>query len=226
VPAQDDLGELLQQRTRARLFEALLDLKRAATTEELAAVVDLHRTGVRVHLERLRAAGLLERHRVRKARGRPQDAWSIHPKARPAPGRVARYDDLAAWLAAAVPSKPGRLREIEDAGRRLGRELAGDGPELPVEQRFEATLAALGFQPRVASDTAGELCFVLGNCPYRDAVHANQAVVCALHRGLTRGMLERLQPGAALRAFVPRDPDDAGCLIEIDLTEGVAPSRR
>jgi predicted ArsR family transcriptional regulator len=65
---------------------------------------------------------------------------------------------------------------------------------------------------------AGQLCFVLGNCPYRDAVRANQAVVCTLHRGLTRGMLDALQSGTGLRAFVPRDPDEAGCLIEIDAT--------
>jgi predicted ArsR family transcriptional regulator len=214
VPAPDDPEELLRQRTRARLFEALLELKRPATTEELAALMSLHRTGVRVHLDRLQAAGLLQRQRVRKARGRPQDAWSIRPDARPRP--ASRYGDLAAWLAAAIPPEPRRLREVEDAGRSFGRDLAGDGPDLPLERRLEATLAALGFQPRLVSDAEGELCFVLGNCPYRDAVHANQAVVCTLHRGLTEGMLERLHPGAALRAFLPRDPDEGGCLVEVD----------
>ena len=55
----------------------------------------------------------------------------------------------------------------------------------------------------------------LGNCPYRDAVRENQAVICMLHRGITLGLLDVLDPHAKLTDFVPRDPDTAGCLIEL-----------
>jgi predicted ArsR family transcriptional regulator len=214
--AADDSDELLRQPTRARLFELLVELKRPATTEELAAAIGLHRTGVRIHLDRLEAAGLLERRRVRHGRGRPRDTWSIHPGAEPGGTRWEAYAELAAWLAGAIPPKPGRLHEVEAEGRRLGRAMAAEGPDLPAEQRLEATLAALGFRPQRAPGDAGQLCFVLGNCPYRDAVRANQVVVCTLHRGLTRGLLDGLYSGASLRAFVPRDPDEAGCLIDIE----------
>ena len=44
----------------------------------------------------------------------------------------------------------------------------------------------------------------------------NQPVVCTLHRGLAQGLLDALEPNAVLKAFVPRDPDQAGCLIEIE----------
>jgi len=40
-------------------------------------------------------------------------------------------------------------------------------------------------------------------------------VVCTLHRGLTRGLLDVLEPKAKLVGFVPRDPDEAGCLVEL-----------
>ena len=63
--------------------------------------------------------------------------------------------------------------------------------------------------------------FCLGNCPYRDAVRENQEVICALHRGLTRGLLDVLEPQAKLTAFEPRDPYEAGCLIEL---AGLAPA--
>jgi hypothetical protein len=33
---------------------------------------------------------------------------------------------------------------------------------------------------------------------------------------MTRGLLDELMPGARLAGFVPRDPDKAGCLIELD----------
>ena len=215
MAAVDDQDELLSQRTRGRLFRALVALRRPATTEELASEVELHRTGVRMHLERLERAGLVERHRVRQARGRPRDAWSVAPDAWPRDRRPDAYADLATWLAAATSTDPGRLLEMEQAGRRLGRELGEGGPAVAIEERLQAAFAALGFQPRRRPDKPGRLCFELGNCPYKAAVRANQPVVCTLHRGLTRGMLDVVQPSAELRAFVPRDPEDAGCLIEI-----------
>ncbi len=77
-------------------------------------------------------------------------------------------------------------------------------------------LTALGFAPQRQPAKAGRVLFRLGNCPYREAVRENQPVVCALHRGLTRGLLDQLDPTARLTDFVPKDPDRAGCLIEVE----------
>ena len=62
---------------------------------------------------------------------------------------------------------------------------------------------------------AGKLTYCLGNCPYRSAVRERQAVVCGLHRGMTRGLLDVIDPKAKLSAFVPKDPDAAGCEITL-----------
>src|SRR3954453_5036449 len=121
----------LAQPTRARVLDLLHELGGAATSEELAERLGRHRSGVRVHLERLEAAGLVERRRVRQARGRPRDMWavttaarrpprdmwSIPPAARRSRGRPDAAAELAGWLAAAIPARPGRLREVEAAGR-------------------------------------------------------------------------------------------------------------
>ena len=53
------------------------------------------------------------------------------------------------------------------------------------------------------------------NCPYREAVAENPRVVCTLHRGITQGLLDRLDPASRVTAFVARDPFTAGCLIEL-----------
>lgn len=78
------------------------------------------------------------------------------------------------------------------------------------------TLTALGFAPQRQAAEPGRVLFRLGNCPYREAVRENPPVVCAMHRGLTLGLLDRLDPGARLSDFVPKDPDRAGCLIEVE----------
>jgi predicted ArsR family transcriptional regulator len=207
--------DVLVEPTRARLLDLLVQVNEGATSEELAARLGRHRSGVRVHLERLEAAGLVERRRVRQPRGRPRDTWSLSPAGRRARGPDA-YAELAGWLADAIPARPARLHEVEAAGRRLGHRLSEGGSDLPLQSRLEEIFAALGFEPRALPMAAGRLCFELGNCPYRAAVHANQPVVCTLHRGLTQGLLDVLDSQGTLRSFVPKDPERAGCLIEIE----------
>jgi predicted ArsR family transcriptional regulator len=207
-------SDVLAQPTRARIFAWLVNHRTAVGTEELAGRLGLHPNGVRRHLERLRAAGLVERRRSSGRRGRPGDRWLVAPGAHPGGERPSGYADLARWLARAIPVGPGRLREIERTGREIGRELAPERSEDPVES-FRQVVAALGFQPALEVGEDGGFTCRLGNCPYRESVRQNQEVVCGLHRGITAGLLEVLDPGADLTRFEPRDPDRAGCLIEV-----------
>jgi predicted ArsR family transcriptional regulator len=217
-------NDVLAQPTRARLFRVLGEIRRPAATKELAARLELHPNGVRTHLERLREAGLVARERPRHRRGRPRDMWVIAPDARPGGDPPSAYANLGRWLARAIV--PGRtsLRRIEETGREIGRELAPESGAGAAEEKMHATLASLGFQPRRAVDDQDRLTYTLCNCPYRDAVRENQAVVCALHRGLTRGLLDAIAPATKLTGFVPRDPYEAGCLIELrgDLADEAA----
>lgn len=223
------LDNVLAQPTRARLFSVLSELRRPAGTEELAEHLGLHPNGIRVHLDRLRAAGLVTRERIRQTRGRPRDHWSIAPDARPGGDSPSGHADLSRWLARAI--SPGRisLRSVERTGREIGRELAAEGTEGSPEARMHAALAALGFQPSREVDPEGGLTYRLRNCPYRDAVRDSDGAVCTLHRGMTRGLLDGLAPKTKLSGFVPRDPDVAGCLIELQgglSDEGVARVRQ
>jgi len=214
-------GDVLAQPTRARLFARLAGLGRPASTDELASELGLHPSGVRVHLDRLWAAGLISRDRERQALGRPRDSWSIAPDGRPGGEPPGAYRLLARWLARSIPPTPHRLREVERTGRQFGHDLAPAGDPSRRAEAMGRTLTALGFAPQRERKGARTVLFRLGNCPYREAVRDNQAVVCALHRGLTLGLLDQLGPDARLRAFDPQDPDRAGCLIEV---EGLDPA--
>ena len=79
LPASTD--DPLTQPTRARIFTLLAELKEAVGTDDLAARLGLHPNGVRVHLERLQEAGLVERRQERAGRGRPGDRWTVAPGA-------------------------------------------------------------------------------------------------------------------------------------------------
>ena len=206
-------GDVLAQPTRARLFALLSELRRPAATEELAERLGLHPNGVRNHLERLHSAGLVTRERERQARGRPRDAWAISADARPGGQPPTAYAELARWLVRSLQAEASGA-SVEAVGRQIGQEIAAGGGPGNEQHLFDA-LAALGFQPVRDAAADESLVYRLRNCPYREAVHEHQPLVCGLHRGLTQGMLDALDPATELTAFVPKDPDVAGCLIEL-----------
>ena len=204
----------LAQPTRAQIFAFLVDRRGPVKTEEVAARFNLHPNGVRRHLERLEEGGFVTRNRVREGQGRPRDHWAVSPDAHPGGHRPRAYAELARWLARAIPPTRTRMRELERTGREIGRELAPEAGGDPVEA-FRDTFAALGFQPALEVKAEGGFTCTLGNCPYRDSVRENPDVVCVLHRGITAGILSELDPAAKLLAFEPRDPDLAGCLVDV-----------
>ncbi|HEY1853547.1 MAG TPA: helix-turn-helix domain-containing protein [Solirubrobacterales bacterium] len=207
--------EVLRQETRARVFSWLAEQRAPAGTEKISAALGLHPNGVRRHLERLREAGLVERTRSTGRPGRPGDLWVIAPGADPGGRRPTAYVDLARWLARAIPPGRNRLREVERAGREIGAELAPtEQLEEPLEG-FRHAFASLGFRPELEAGAGGGFVCRLGNCPYRESVRENQEVVCALHRGMTDGLVGKLFPDAKLERFEPHDPDLAGCLVGV-----------
>jgi predicted ArsR family transcriptional regulator len=140
----------------------------------------------------------------------------VDPQAGPSSDPPGAYADLSRWLVRDIASRRSGVREVESAGREIGRELAQQGEPGTPEERMHRALATLGFRPTRAIDPDGKLDYTLANCPYREAVHENQPVVCALHRGLTCGLLDDISPDTVMTAFVPRDPDVAGCSILLD----------
>lgn len=210
---QEPAEGALAQPTRARIFAFLVERRQPAGTREIAAHLGLHPNGVRLHLERLERDGLLAREREQGGSGRPRDLWAVSPHAQPGGAAPRAYAELASWLARAIPPSAPRLREVERVGREVGAELAPPhGAD--AEAALRDALAALGFEPALERREGGFECR-LGNCPFRASVHQNQAVVCGLHRGVTEGLLGALDPGAKLVGFEPRDPDSAGCVIEV-----------
>lgn len=155
----------------------------------------------------------MERERERQPRGRPRDRWSISGAALPGGDPPRAYADLGRWLVRALASGDADLASIEATGREIGREIAPEPDARSAERRMHGVLVAMGFKPEARAGADGEMDYCLGNCPYRAAARERQPVVCSLHRGITQGLLDAIDPQTELSRFVPKDPDEAGCLI-------------
>jgi predicted ArsR family transcriptional regulator len=200
---------------RRRVLAGLAATADAVTTKELAESLGMHRNGVRAHLLRLGADGLVGARRVARGRGRPRDEWTLTGEGRALLADGAATADLSRWLAEVLADRPDMLGDIEDAGRRLGEQLGADSASIDVRPALLETFEALGFAPRLEDETGTDITLRLCHCPYRDAAASAGDVICGLHRGITEGVLASVAPTAALTSFEPHDPYEAGCVVRI-----------
>ncbi|MHB8329159.1 MAG: helix-turn-helix transcriptional regulator [Acidimicrobiales bacterium] len=176
-----------------------------ATASEVAAAFSLHPNVARHHLDRLAAGGYLEVTLERSpsaGAGRP----SKHFRAADAPGAdptldlVGRRDELLVSLLAEAlellgPEEAERM--AERVGEEYGRVLAermepGEGQRSlrGAMHTIADALTAQGFAAH-AEDRGSTTAVVAEHCPFGDAAAAHP-VICAVDRGLVRGLLSGL----------------------------------
>jgi predicted ArsR family transcriptional regulator len=186
------------------------------TAFELAGAVGLHHNAVRQHLETLARSGLVSASRDAPAGRRGRPSTRFHLVSQEAV-EAAGHRELVRLLVQLVRRAGASEREVEEFGREEGRVIAQPGAGA---QTLVGGLARLGFAPEdVTSEVRrrrGEMELRLRHCPFQEAVLAEGgALVCALHRGLTLGILDRAAEDANLVAFEPHDPIAAGCRVAL-----------
>lgn len=198
-------------KARAAVLERLRASGGPLAVDALAAETGQHANTVREHLDALVGSGFATRTTApRSGRGRPA---SLYLPAQPDP-RPAGYAALAAALARHIASTSADPAAAGDlAGRQWARVLAGAGrPTAPNEPGAPGT--ALSTSPSAAPSAARRRSsrlnvaaslreagfgiegnadatdFTLTTCPILAAARENPEVVCAVHLGLVKGLLE------------------------------------
>lgn len=207
--------------SRRGIAEALGSAGEGLTVAELAGRVNLHPNAVRQHLDVLQRAGVVVSTPSAPTgrRGRPSARYALA-----APHAVAAvgHRELVRLLLELVRRSRTSEDEVEAFGWEQGRRLVGDGVGA---EALAASFAGLGFAPEeVTSESdrrGGQMDLRLRACPFKDAVLADGGhLICALHRGLVRGALERIDDRAELAIFEPKHPVTAGCRV---LVTGLEP---
>lgn len=194
-----------------QVLDALLESPEPLDAATVAALLGLHVTTARFHLDRFEAAGLVTRgssseHR----RGRPRILYRPSGAVRAQGAR----EQFIHVLAGVVARGGDPDIESENAGRRWADEFAGIVSEDPGDGLVEV-LERIGFEPERVREQIR-----LHACPFRDAARARPQVVCSVHRGLIDGLLETTGSRSQLKPFVESDL----CLVDLE-SSGSAISR-
>lgn len=195
---------VLSSPSRVEILHVLQGADGALSAESLAAAVGLHLNTAREHLERLVAAGFLERQpEVRSTRGRPRILYRVVDR-----DAGATLDErLRAHLLSVLAEGYGKqVDEPDVVAERIGRAWAqglaatGAADQLAA---LEMHLEDLGMRPEVELEP---LRIHLRRCPFEDLARQRPDVVCSVHLGVARGVLahhegpvvaERLEPFVA-----------------------------
>ncbi|NMR18962.1 metalloregulator ArsR/SmtB family transcription factor [Cellulomonas fimi] len=202
--------------SRLRVLAVLRSSPKGWHVEEVARHTGLHPNTVRFHLERLASDGLASRHVLRSGvPGRPRLAYTADavPDAGIARRHFGQLADVLAQVVARTSPEPAAV--AIEAGRSWG--LSRDaGPEQAANgadaiARLTAVLVEAGFEPEVCADEdEGHVVILQRHCPFLEVARAHPDVVCSVHLGLMRGVLETMAAPVSADRLVPF-ASPAGC---------------
>jgi predicted ArsR family transcriptional regulator len=196
--------------SRARVLAVLQAADGPMGVGEIARLVGLHANTARFHLDALCAAGLVGRaSEERDAPGRPRSLYAVTADGGRAGTRSYRMlaEILVEYLARqnAAP-EAAAVAAGELWGRAIVEHPAPDDEqaaapagldEATATRELLRSLSGLGFAPE-AVRADGEPQVIMHHCPFREVADAHPEIVCGIHLGIVRGLLDEL--GAPLRA--------------------------
>lgn len=213
--------------TRREIYLFARQADDGVTATEVAKRFELHPNVARHHLDKLTAGGYLE---VCVARGgtgagRPSKRYTATTKGDQLDLAVRHDDVLVTLLGRAIDMLPREQAEAmaEEVGIEYGRLMAQSLGESSDHQRsFRSALhtvadalTAHGFAAH-AEKKNNELRIVSEHCPFGDAVLTNP-VICAVDRGMMKGMMTELYGAGATVAMESSLPNgDAVCVTALE----------
>ena len=216
--------------TRRDIYLSVRTAERGVTAAEVAERFSLHPNVARHHLDKLAAGGYVEVHVERAEHagaGRPSKHYTASAKA--SLEFPARRDDLiVTLLGRALAELPVERAQAlaEEVGEAYGRSLASQmAPEArtdsgPTRSRKAAMQAvadaftAHGFAAHAEARGNGSLAIINEQCPFGAAAH-DHPVICAVDRGMVRGMLAGLYGATMPETESSRALGDDACVTVV-----------
>jgi predicted ArsR family transcriptional regulator len=198
---------------------------RGVTAGEVAEHFELHPNVARHHLEKLAAGGYLDVHVERAERagaGRPSKRYRPSAKVMAIPAPPRRDDLLIALLGRLLTLVPeDRAADAaEELGFQYGLDLAHEMSPGDGQRSFRAALHAVadaltahGFAAH-AESRGSSLAIISEQCPFGEAA-VRHPVVCAVDRGMVKGMLAGLYGDTVPATEASRPQGDDYCVTRV-----------
>lgn len=212
--------------TRRDIYLYVREKVGGVTTAEVATRFSLHPNVARHHLDKLASGGYLEVGVERAdgaTAGRPSKHYRITDPGTPLQLPVRQDAVLVSLLGRALALMPPTEAETlaEEVGAEVGASMAAAlGPDT-TQRSFRSALYAVadaltahGFAARAEPHGDGQLRIVSEHCPFGGAP-IEHPVICAVDRGLVRGMLGVLHGEARTEMTSSLPMGDEVCITDV-----------
>ena len=207
--------------TRRRIYLLARDTAKGVTAAQAAESNDLHPNVARHHLDKLVAGGYLEvGNDAQDGRsGRPSKRYRTTGKPIDLEFGARRHDLVTTLLSRALDLLPNDIaqRMAEEVGDHYGRELAAQMNPGDQHRSKKAALHAVadaltahGFAAHAEAHD-DSMTLTRGHCPFGE-LSATHPVICAVDRGIVRGMLHELYGDADPSITSSRPQGDDVCV--------------
>src|SRR5215475_6991310 len=208
----------LGDETRFSMYQELAGSTSALTATELADRLGIHANTVRLHLERLREAGLVEVEPVHRGTvGRPQHVYSLAPGAPGLGFDPPSYTLLAGLLATLAERVGADADDAEAAGHTWGKEAGRRTRSRSCMKALAGEMDRLGFDPQNERLPGNRVDMAFLHCPFRELAEAYPELVCNLHRGICTGVVDTVGGGSVeqFSTLYDRDPCRVTVAVEV-----------
>ena len=212
--------------TRRDIYLHARESSAGVTAAEAAERFDLHPNVARHHLDKLASGGYLEVAVERPegaTAGRPSKHYRVADPGTPLELPVRQDTVLIGLLGRALALLPSDQAEAmaEEVGAEVGRSMAESIGAEEVRQSFKSAMHAVadaltahGFAARAERTGGDQLRIVSEHCPFGGAP-IEHPVICAVDRGLVRGMLGALYGDAETDLSSSLPMGDSVCITEV-----------
>ncbi|HUQ40318.1 MAG TPA: helix-turn-helix domain-containing protein [Acidimicrobiales bacterium] len=208
-------------RTRRDIYLFARESEGGVTAADVAQRFELHPNVARHHLDKLAAGGYVEvsLERPEHGAGRPSKCYRVSGPEFALDSTARRDDLLVTLLGRALALVPPEAAEAmaESVGEEYGRSLADHMAPNEGHRSFRAALHAVadaltahGFAAH-AEARGSSLAIVSDHCPFGDAA-SQHPVMCAVDRGIVKGMLAGLYGPTTPATESTRALGDADCV--------------
>ncbi len=195
------------------------------TASEVANTTGLHANVARHHLDKLVSGGYLEvTQRAPDGAGRPAKVYRSTESNLELAFDLGHDDILVTLLGKALARLPANeaAELAEEVGIEFGRKMAAAmGDEADSQRSFRSSLhivadalSAHGFAARTERD-GDQLRIVTDHCPFGDVV-LDHPVICAVDRGMVKGMLSSIYGETAVALSSSIASGDSACVTAVD----------
>jgi len=212
--------------TRRDIYLHARESAHGVTAAEAAEHFDLHPNVARHHLDKLASGGYLEVAVERPegaTAGRPSKHYRVADPGTPLELPVRQDTVLIGLLGRALALLPSDQAEAmaEEVGAEVGRSMAKSIGADEVHKSFRSAMQAVadaltahGFAARAERAGGDQLRIVSEHCPFGGAP-IEHPVICAVDRGLVRGMLGALYGDAETDLSSSLPMGDDVCITEV-----------